>query len=540
MEFEENEGIKYQHPATLKGKEGQVYITTLRIAFFPHQGGTSESLSFTWANVKSVEYTPANDPQARAIIRLGTVLDDKKHLIFLVHPDKDTRLANLETVKGIISDIRKPGSSTVVNAAASSGATQSQSTTTASSAIKRKEYDMSFGSRGHSNGIWASIATVGHDGSGGMKITITPETKMLIFQRFPAVKRAFAAEVSTSKMSEKAFWEAFYRSQYFTRPQDTDIISSDRRLFTRHELPSTSSSSSSATTGVDTTAEQSSGKKRLRDVTELEVDLTASMESRSARPSSPTGVAALDVAAQLSNWVNADSTAVLNLDKEEVKSYLEKLYLLGIMPPCEEIAHADDKPEAKYSAIKLKPAVVTKIEQDNSRDHTSADGLASIVVDKYDPQKALASLPTSTRSKRLWDGEVNRVMRNQSLMKGQVDSTNNSLESIPCLDTHSRQEIRELFEQVTEVARHFYHNIRNAESATAAVASGKADANIKKLGEIGVKVEHKKQKISHSQGHSEQAAVREHLLPIWSEMLKIVKRATDNWDRMRMIAQGSS
>jgi len=274
------------------------------------------------------------------------------------------------------------------------------------------------------------------------------------------------------------------------------------------------------------------GHKRLRNVTELDVDLTASLESSLvAAASSASGMAALEQQAQLPNWLNADSSAVLSVHPEEAKEYLHKLKLVGGQMPCDEVAHADDRPEARYTAIKMSLQQQPTAKSDGHGEQVLVDRLESIVVHAYSPAVAREVLPNAQRAKKMVDVEVTRVQRQAQAMRGHSESADVSLESLRYLDVHIRQEIRELFEQVVEVLRHFYHNIRHSESMT------KAEANIKRLGEIEQKIEVKKQRCAHHHGQGAEELGKEQQFPIWSEMLKMIKRANDNWDRMTDLAQ---
>eukprot|EP01031_Cornospumella_fuschlensis_P047921 gene47921-58706_t len=106
MEFSENESVLFQYAASYQKKDGHLYVTNLRI-FFLSNSSSSEAQSFTWANVRSIAYSPANDPQQRAAIRIVSVIDEKAHSILLINADVSAKFAALEKAKSLISELRR-------------------------------------------------------------------------------------------------------------------------------------------------------------------------------------------------------------------------------------------------------------------------------------------------------------------------------------------------------------------------------------------------------------------------------------------------
>lgn len=98
----------------------------------------------------------------------------------------------------------------------------------------------------------------------------------------------------------------------------------------------------------------------------------------------------------------------------------------------------------------------------------------------------------------------------------------------------------EIFSQVTELLRHFYACLRNAETVSA--SSSKASGIIQKLQEIAQNLEAKKSHLSRSKGdamslHGDRSAhatvseqAREQAIPIWMGILGMIQRARINWE----------
>lgn len=492
MEFQENELIRFQHAAAVSGwteKEGNVSITNLRIFFVPD--GSGESLSFTWANVKNVVYSPAKDPKERAAMQIETVMGGKKHQIYLIDSSKQARFAELEKVRGIISDIRKPGSSSTASAPASSSASH-----TGNSHYKHishpppKEYDLSYDAQGRSNSVLANLTSKQQDGK--TIFHLTPDAKILIFKRFPAVQKAFASEVPL-KMSEKAFWESFFKSQYFTRPADQGNISTDRKFFTRYE-----------------SADPKAVRKRPREV-EAEVDLLASAEDLApfADPADlPTS--------QIAHWINEDSSSIIAPEKRAVAEQMRALHLLRGAKACEELK-INPQPDAQYTVIKMHKEHKVAHEEHVVSSQSALLGMSGY----YDPAQATAHLPTGLRAKKVFDSEIQRCSRLNALKSAGHDH----------LDGHTKQEMRETFIQVTDLLRHFYACLRNAD--TAASASDKAEGIISRLADIAQTIEAKKTALSKGMAVGHKTAEdlkRDAALPIWSGMLGLIHRAKVNWE----------
>ncbi|RYG65596.1 hypothetical protein EON64_11600, partial [archaeon] len=205
MEFGDNESVLFQYAASYQKKDGNLYVTSLRIFFIPNS--SPESQSFTWANVKTIAFSPANDPQQRAAIRLVSVIDEKAHTILLINADVKAKFAALEKVKGLVSELRK---------------SSSPPDPASSNAPSLVNLTLTNNARGLINDMSSNLLSLVTEVDGRKKIHLTPEVKVLVFRRFPAVQRAFSQEVPF-KMSEQQFWEAFFQSQYFARPQDNNI-----------------------------------------------------------------------------------------------------------------------------------------------------------------------------------------------------------------------------------------------------------------------------------------------------------------------------
>jgi hypothetical protein len=110
--FEELENLLLKHKAKLKGIEGEIILTDLRIMFIPSEKSLEEPRSFVWANISNVKYSPANDPKGRAMILLKTVVTQYEDVtIQLIGSTVESHMKELEKMKTIISQIRKQSKS---------------------------------------------------------------------------------------------------------------------------------------------------------------------------------------------------------------------------------------------------------------------------------------------------------------------------------------------------------------------------------------------------------------------------------------------
>ena len=120
---------------------------------------------------------------------------------------------------------------------------------------------------------------------GSHRIDLTKEKRDQIFQMYPAVRKAFEAEVPLNK-TETDFWVAYFQSEYFARDKggraggDDDTYGRTDDMFSRYEerlgdterirsAPSSSSSSSSSS------SQSNNMKKKLTGIVGSDVDLTA-------------------------------------------------------------------------------------------------------------------------------------------------------------------------------------------------------------------------------------------------------------------------
>ena len=116
---------------------------------------------------------------------------------------------------------------------------------------------------------------------GSHRIDLTKEKRDQIFLMYPAVRKAFEAEVPLNK-TETDFWVAYFQSEYFARDKggraggDDDLYGRTDDMFLRYEerageervrsAPSSSSSSSSSRKAL---------KRNLTGLVGSDVDLTA-------------------------------------------------------------------------------------------------------------------------------------------------------------------------------------------------------------------------------------------------------------------------
>lgn len=114
---------------------------------------------------------------------------------------------------------------------------------------------------------------------GSHRIDLTKEKRDQIFQMYPAVRRAFEAEVPLNK-TETDFWVAYFQSEYFARDKggraggDEDMYGRTDDMFSRYEERLGDNDRSK---GVPSTSSQGKmeSKKNLTGLVGSDVDLTA-------------------------------------------------------------------------------------------------------------------------------------------------------------------------------------------------------------------------------------------------------------------------
>lgn len=117
---------------------------------------------------------------------------------------------------------------------------------------------------------------------GSRRIDLTKEKRDQIFQMYPAVRKAFEAEVPLNK-TETDFWVAYFQSEFFARDKggratagDDDAFGRTDDMFSRYEERlEESSDRRSAPSSSSGSAQGKVCKKNLAGLVGSDVDLTA-------------------------------------------------------------------------------------------------------------------------------------------------------------------------------------------------------------------------------------------------------------------------
>lgn len=96
----------FRHRAQCKAKEGEVVVTSVRFSFLFSEG--NEHKNFTWACIAGVKYSPPTEAKGRAMVLLKTTMKgDEDVVITLLGSSKEKNFAELETLKSVVSKVRK-------------------------------------------------------------------------------------------------------------------------------------------------------------------------------------------------------------------------------------------------------------------------------------------------------------------------------------------------------------------------------------------------------------------------------------------------
>lgn len=267
--------IQFSHKILYLKKEYELRVYSNGLAFLSE--GNEEPKVFTWPVVLNISYSPATDPRT-AVQMKTSVPGSESIILQLTGGSNEERLANLAKLKSLVSQLRKSSKSKSAEAEStqSTSSTPSSapvSTTSASSStpienidsidknvvevIKKnllknnKELSKNYANlvtsniiteedfwmknsevilnyyndeilykkkKGINNNIWDDIVlksnTPGGKTDGNITINLTTDLKMVIFKRYPKVKKIFDREVPL-KMYEQKFWELFFRYEYY-------------------------------------------------------------------------------------------------------------------------------------------------------------------------------------------------------------------------------------------------------------------------------------------------------------------------------------
>lgn len=427
MEYQNNEYQLFTHPAQRVGKEGQLLVTNFRLVFLGEEN--TVQLSLGWGNVSNVQYSPSNDPQGRAALRITTTLKSEKPIaIQLSGGEKEERFIALESLKIIISIARKQG--LVRN--------------------ETKEEVIDYNKLGPTNRLIYDLVAV-DEGKGKTSIDLTPELKKIIFDRFPAVKAAFLNEVIESKrITEHKFWEIFFQSEYFNHNKKEDLSHDGRKLFAKYETRKETTNESSISQPATTNLIVDESLLKFQQKTKAPADITAEIDLTST-------------VGDLINkrWLNEESAKVVTDDKiNHLVNADSKMVLPNITSHgnCKESRGLDDELNFAYGkplqvhAIQLNPSSFTEasaesinpdLEEDSSsfgkRKIQSAFGKSTsttVHTNSSEESEAINSpiiskgFPEAKVAKKIWDSDVSTVrtfIRDKQLNYFSSESNNQAL-----------------------------------------------------------------------------------------------------------------
>ena len=134
---------------------------------------------------------------------------------------------------------------------------------------------------------------------GSHRIDLTKERRDQIFQMYPAVRKAFEAEVPLNK-TETDFWVAYFQSEYFARDKGgragghEDLYGRTDDMFSRYEerLGDNSRSKSAPSSSFQSKV----NKRNLTGLVGSDVDLTAIIGDFGPRDASNLGMLFIHVA----------------------------------------------------------------------------------------------------------------------------------------------------------------------------------------------------------------------------------------------------
>jgi hypothetical protein len=107
MNFQPDEAVLFKHRSSLQGtgQTGDLIVTSLRLCFAPNDNGQVQQRS--WNSIGGIKYAPANDPKNRVMMKIDGVEAGSSSIYHLIGPNVTENKAELERLKGIISNIRK-------------------------------------------------------------------------------------------------------------------------------------------------------------------------------------------------------------------------------------------------------------------------------------------------------------------------------------------------------------------------------------------------------------------------------------------------
>jgi hypothetical protein len=272
IDLGEDEVPLFRHRAQCKSREGEVVVTSVRFSFLFSEG--NDHKNFTWACISGVKYSPPTEAKGRAMVLLKTtVKGDEDVVITLLGSSKEKNFAELETLKSVVSKVRKgKGSGAPVKpegaAAADAVGTKRVAEPNDAVDIKRRrqllEHDRHLAKQYRDlvevskiltdEDFWASYAhhtlqvgdfrpgeyrkgkqnsllaeAFSKDANGVINIRLTLEMTQNIFAMYPEVRRAFEAEVPL-KCSETEFWTMYFRSEFYNSSGAKDAHSTENAV----------------------------------------------------------------------------------------------------------------------------------------------------------------------------------------------------------------------------------------------------------------------------------------------------------------------
>lgn len=263
--------VHFSHKILYQKKEFDLRIYSNGIAFLPLDK-SEETKAFVWPVILNVSYSPTTDPRT-AVLMKTSVPGSESLILQLSGGSVEERLAEQAKLKGIVSQFRKNIKTKTAETKEKPAASATPAFSAPSTLIdninsidknilevikknllkNNKELAKNYTSlveqnlitsedfwmknadlvvtyyndeilykkkKGVYNNLWDDIvvkagAAGGKPGDGKVVINLTPDLKVLIFKRYPKVKKIFDKEVPL-KMYEEKFWELFFRFEYYS------------------------------------------------------------------------------------------------------------------------------------------------------------------------------------------------------------------------------------------------------------------------------------------------------------------------------------
>ena len=277
-----DDNILFKHLATFNGKNGDLILSSKKLAWIPSDR-SAQNYQSVWSLIEKVKYSSANDPKERVMVMVQLALgSDKPSVFHLTGKSPQECRLELERLKLIIATIRESpteNNSSGNNATLSSNTASSTTSSNSKSKGLRTQMVIDRNSKEYINSnfinekrlklleadrllfkqhreivevsklmteeeFWENHASEHHlllsdttsskgtlsvmqfdiqnSADGFMNLTITKEIKDQIFYNYPAVRRAFEVEVPLQR-TEKEFWERFFQSEYYARDKGTSL-----------------------------------------------------------------------------------------------------------------------------------------------------------------------------------------------------------------------------------------------------------------------------------------------------------------------------